>query len=241
MTRLVQPSGLLPGGVIALPAQFEREPRIELGWPGMDAPTPTLDIHLFDDSGSVSAAQGADPVGNRFGEAKRAIDLVAAWSMTTRGKVAVLHFDDPAGASGVHCLNDRRLRQNLADSLRVPLTGAGTSDLSPSLERAEQLAAEHPDHLTTLTIFSDFALTDHEPTAVLSRLLAYPGRVHAVVLGDDPPLDLEGADSVTITHLSAADPPGSFAAALLRSMTATRRGARRSVLHTPPLRKKGTT
>jgi hypothetical protein len=57
--------------------------------------------------------------------------------------------------------------------------------------------------------------------------------VHAVVLGGVTPPDLEAADAVTVTQLSPGDPPGAFAAAIHRSLTATRRASRYSVLHTP--------
>lgn len=238
MTPFIQPSAVLPGGVITLqPELFETEPWVELGWPGFDPPTPTLHIHVFDDSGSVTAAHGADPVGNRFEEAKQAIELVAAWSFTPRAKVAVLHFDNPVGASGVVALNDRRVMTRLAPTLCTPRAGVGTSDLDPSLGEGERLAAAYPDHRVTLTVFSDFALTDVDPQAVLSRLTRFPGHVHAVVLGGQPPLDLFDNSSITFTSLSESDPPGTFAAAIHRSMTATRRGARHSVLHQPRTRR----
>lgn len=231
MSALIQPSGLLPGGVIpAADWTAEREPWIELGWPGLEPKLPCLDIKVFDDSGSVIASQGTDPVGNRFEEAKRAIRLVADWTLTNRSKVAVLHFDHPSGAGGVVPLNDRHLMQRLGPSLRTPIGGSGTSDLLPSLRAAETLAAAHPDHEVRLTVFSDFELTDRDPSEVLSRLLAFPGHVHAVVLGGNPPLDLVG-DTITVTSISPSDPPGTFAAAIHRSMTATRRGRRYSVLH----------
>ncbi|MCC4907781.1 hypothetical protein [Microbacterium sp. cx-59] len=223
----------MPGGIIQtrdFPA--EREPWIELGWPGLEPKRPCLDILLFDDSGSVIAPHGTDPVGNRFSEARRAITQVAEWTATNRSKVAVLHFDHPHGTSGITALNHRHLQRRLEPSLRNP-GGAGTSDLSPSLTALERLAAKHPDHEVRATIFSDFELTDRDPSEVMSRLLAFPGRVHAVVLGGQVPPDLINAPNMTVTPLSQSDPPGTFAAAIHRSLTATRRGTRHSVLHGP--------
>ncbi|MFT4259485.1 hypothetical protein [Microbacterium sp.] len=222
---------LLPGGVLPLrPERFTPEPWVELGWPGLDATRPSLDLILFDDSGSVTAPVGTDPVGGRFREAWQAIRVVGSWSVTNRAKVAVLHFDHPVGASPVVTLSDRHLSTVLEPSLQTPRAGAGTSDLLPSLEAAEILAFEHPGHDVRLTVFSDFELTDADPDAALSSLLAFPGTVHAVVLGGQPPLDLIDAAGVTVTPLRASDPPGSFAAAVHRSLTATRRGRRYSVL-----------
>jgi hypothetical protein len=231
MTPYIHPTGVLPGGVLPVrdfPA--EREPWIELGWPGLEPKLPCLDIFIFDDSGSVIAPQGKDPVGNRFKEAEKAIGLVADWTMTSRSKVAVLHFDHPHGTSGVVPLNDRHLTQKLSPALSNP-GGAGTSDLLPSLIELERLAAAHPDHDVRATIFSDFELTDTDPSEVFSRLLRLPGQVHAVVLGGRVPPDLVDAPNVTVTPLSPEDPPGAFAAAIHRTMTATRRGRRYSVLH----------
>lgn len=232
MTPYIQPSGTLPGGIFPLRADGSvREAWVELGWPGLDPARPCLDIISFDDSGSVTAALGADPVGNRFAEARKAIRLVANWSRSSRSKIAVLHFDHPNGASGVHALTERRLGHKLNASLSRPRLGFGTSNLHPSLTEAERLAAAHPDHDVRLTVFSDFELTDVDPQGVLSRLAAFPGKVHAVVLGEQSPPLLLDVDNITITPLSERDAHGSFAAAILRSLTATRRAARYSVLH----------
>lgn len=232
MTPFIAPARLLPGGILPLRSErFTPEPWVELGWPGLDATRPSLDLLLFDDSGSVTAPVGADPVGGRFLEAWQAIRLVSSWSVTNRAKVAVLHFDHPVGASPVVSLADRHLERTLQPSLQVPRAAAGTSDLLPSLEAAETLASDHPDHDVRLTVFSDFELTDADPGMALTCLLAFPGTVHAVVLGGRPPLDLVDAEGVTVTPLHVSDPPGCFAAAVHRSLTATRRGRRYSVLH----------
>lgn len=231
MTPYIQPSGVLPGGVIPV-RDFprEREPWIELGWPGLEPKRPCLVMLDFDSSGSVIAPQGNDPIGNRFNEARRAIRLVADWTYTSRSKVAVLHFDHPDGASGVGSLNDRRLLQRLDPSLQDP-GGRGISDLLPSLSEMERLAAAHAGHDLVGVIVSDFELSDVDPSEVFTRLRAFPGRIHAVVLGGHVPPDLVGADNITVTPLSAGDPPGAFAAALHRSLTATRVAARHSLLH----------
>lgn len=232
MTPFIQPSGVLPGGVLPLrPERAVREPYVELGWPGIEPKETCLDVFIFDSSGSVIAPLGNDPVGNRFEEAKAAIRLVAQWSFTDRSKVAIIHFDHPRGASGVITLNDRNLARKLAPSLRNP-GGRGISDLLPSTIELERLAREYPDHEVRATIFSDFELTDARPEEVFARLGSFSGRIHAVVLGGLIPPDLV-QDNITVTPLAPADAPGTFAAALLRSMTATRWAARYSVLHTP--------
>jgi len=232
VTPHVHASGVLTGGILPLrPERTVREPYVELGWPGFESKTPSLDLLLFDDSGSVTAPHGTDPVGNRFAEAWNAIRLVADWSHTARAKVVVLHFDHPVGASPVTALNQHHLEDRLRPSLAVPRGGVGTSDLLPSLTAAEHLAVKYSDHDVRLTVFSDFQLTDSDPRLALATLEGFPGPVHAVVLGGGAPRDLDGAANVTVTPLRASDPPGSFAAAIHRSLTATRRGRRYSVLH----------
>lgn len=231
MTQFIWPSGVLPGGVIQTrDLAAERTPWIELGWPGLEPKRPCLDVFIFDSSGSVIAPQGTDPVGNRFEEAKRALKLVADWTFTDRSKVAVLHFDHPQGASEMVALSDRRLVRRLEHSLRNP-GGPGSSNLRPSLAELERLASMHPDHDVRGLIFSDFELLDDNVSEVFSRLLAFPGHIHAVVLGGQVPPDLVDAQNVTVTPLSPDDPPGAFAAAIHRSLTATRRGRRYSVRH----------
>lgn len=234
MTPSLQPPHLRPGGLLPTPFRArtrEKEPWVELGWPGFDPVRPSLDILDFDDSGSVITPGGTDPIGNRFREARKALSVVQTWTFTSRSKAAVLHFDQPcSGTSGVMSLNNWRIDEALDRSLRVPRDGAGTSDLLPSLAEAERLAAGHPDHDVRFTILSDFQLADDDPADVLARLVAFPGEVHAVILNADAPPDLVGPN-ISITRLAHGDPPGALAAAIHRSLTATRRGRRVSLLH----------
>lgn len=234
MTPRIQPPRLQPTGLLPVPVTVygrESEPWIELGWPGLDPVQPSLDILAFDHSGSVTAPGGTDPIGNRFREARHAIRIVQAWSHSRRPKVAVLHFDQPStGDSGVFALTDRTAAMKLGASLRVPPGTAGTSDLGPCLAVAERLAAQYSGHTVRLTILSDFQITDDDPDAVFARLASFPGQVHAVLLNAEAPPDLVG-ENITLTQVGYDDPPGALAAAIHRSLTATRRGRRLSVRH----------
>ncbi len=232
MNPLVQPSRVLLGNTLPVATDTAvREPYVELGWPGLEPRRPCLDVIVFDSSGSVIAPLGNDPVGNRFEEARGAIRLVSQWTLTDRPKVAVIHLDHPLGASGVVALNDRHLARRVNPSLRNP-GGPGTSDLLPSICELERLAVAYPGHDIRATIFSDFELTDARPDEVFTRLGAFPGHVHAVVLGGQIPPDLL-QDNVMVTPLSPEDAPGTLAAAILRSLAASRRSAHHSVLRTP--------
>ncbi len=232
MSGLLHQPGLRPSALLPVPTTIptrSKESWYELGWPGFESRVPCVDIEVFDDSGSVASPQGNDPVGGRYREATRALKVVRAWTHTSKPKVAILHFDDPVGASGVMPLIGATTPARLKAALQVPWGGAGTSDLSPSLSSAERIASAHSDHDVRLTIFSDFEITDRDPSAVFERLRAFPGWVHAVVFNAEPPIELE-ADNITVTQVVSGDPVGSVAAAVHRSLTATRRGARGSLL-----------
>lgn len=203
-----------------------RVEKLQLGWPGFDPARPSLDILDFDHSGSVTAPGGTDPIGNRFREAERAIKTVMKWTTTNRPKVAIIHFDQPStGNSGIVPLMSADAQQRLRGGLCCQADGAGSSDLEPSLTGAEKMAAANSDHDVRLTIFSDFALTDRDPAAVFQRLKVFPGKVHAVVLGNPPPVMLMETN-VMITTIGHTDTPGTLARAMYRSLVATRRRAR---------------
>ena len=234
MTPRLQPPQLRPAGAASarlIRTNQGKEYWVDLGWPGLDPAHPSVDIIDLDHSGSITSIGGTDPIGNRFREAARAIDAVATWSVAKRSKAAVIHFDQPStGNTPVLALNDSGSVRRLKHALRVPAGARGTSDLSPSLTKAEEIAAAHPGHDIRLTILSDFELTDTDPSDVFARLAAFPGEVHAVILNTEPPADLRG-ENITITRLEYSDPPGALAAAIHRSLTATRRGRRLSPLH----------
>ncbi|MBM7472496.1 hypothetical protein [Subtercola frigoramans] len=92
------------------------------------------------------------------------------------------------------------------------------------------MAERYADHDVRLTIFSDFELFDDDLDDIFNRLKGFPGQVHAVVLSAEPPPDLRG-ENISITRISHDDPLGAVAAAVHRSLTATRRGRRLSPLH----------
>jgi len=207
-------------------------------YPGLDPRRPSLDLAVFDNSASITASN--DPVGNRFEEVRRAVKIVAAQCQSSASKVAVIHFDQPSrGDSGIVALNSPFATTRLGFALQVPNGANGSSEMGDSLAKAERLASRYPDHDVRLTILSDFQLMDD--ASIFDRLRSFPGQVHAVVLEADPPLELYG-DNITLTKVLARDPVGAVAAALHRSLTATRPGRRLSAVHaartqpsTPPL------
>lgn len=233
MSDQIRPSGLQPRGMRAHTHPAGRGHRqIRLGFPGYDPLRPCLHILLFDDSWSLASPNGNDPVAQRYREAEKAIRHIAGWTVTSRQRVATLHFDHPDGATGAQRLNSDKQLTALLDSLRMPPEAAGTSDLGPSLKAAHELAADHADEHVTLTVMTDWMLTDLDPSLPFADLRAFPGPVHAVALNAVPPLDLEAMPNVTLTHVASSDPPGMLAAAVAHSLTSTRRARRPATLRT---------
>lgn len=241
----LQPSALLPSPIAASRLFRHRGParrpspetRLLLGDPGRCGEQPTLVITVFDDSGSVTSPAGADPVANRYQEARRALRAVARRCRCGQCLGSVLHFDLVAGVAPTALT--KRLVSGLEAGLRPPADGAGSSVLGPSLAEAYEITARYPEHVSTLVVLSDFELFDPDVGGVLTRLAAFPGDVHAVVLGGRGPDD--GLDPrIQVTPIHHDDPPGALARAVFASLTAHRVGRRLAGSKSPdPTRPRG--
>ena len=234
MSALALQPGWLQAGALQMFAA-DRSPAIpgpiRLPHPGRPAPFPTLLIAVFDDSGSVTSPVGSDPLSGRYEEARQAFQVIAR-----RGSAhelgAVMHFDTPCSGDVGPLPILRRTMLVIRGGLQVPSDSAGSSELRASLHRAQELAAAHPEHRPTLVVFSDFQLFDTEPAAVLSELAAFPGDVHAVVLGGRLPDDVLDPN-IQRTDIRQEDPRGALALALFGSLTLYRPG--RGALPSHPL------
>lgn len=219
------PSRVAPSSV-ARPerrAAVVREPRLDLGDPGRCPGYSCLTICLFDDSGSVAGPTGADPVSNRYQEATLAFQRLARRCRCGRCQAAVVHFDLVGSCSPTRLA--RRVPRPLLEALAVPSQGAGTSFIGPGLAAVARLVEDADDaRELALVAFSDFELFDTDVDRLLGDLAHFPGRIHAVVLGGRRDLVLD--PNVQITRLTAESAPGATARALLRSLTASRPGAR---------------
>lgn len=208
-------SRILRSAVLGSLCSAHRAPSLgDLGPVGRCADRPTLVICICDDSGSVTAPGGTDPISNRYRELEGALRHFARSCRCGHELAAVLHFDSPHGDVGPVPMNRRGMTQ-LLPTLRVPPGGMGTSDLLPSLRRAVDLADDRPEHDVVLVIFSDFYLTDHDPNAVADEVGTFPGPIYACTLGGSQQLPY--AD-----HQIAIDdrsPPGTVARALLGGLT----------------------
>lgn len=221
------PSRLLPvrllGRATPTTATTRHEPTYALGNPGQASRVPTLLIPDFDNSGSVTSPGGTDPLSNRFAEVDRAFSTVAKKG-TRHELAAVLHFDTPSSGEIEPVPITRSGMAQLRRGLSVPSDGAGSSWLGPSLRRAGQFASAHPGHEVTLVVLSDFYLLDADRPAVMAELAAFPGTVHAVVLGGHKVTNMPA--QVSVTNIRRDDPPGAVAKALFASLTQRRPGSR---------------
>lgn len=222
----LRPSQIAGSGVLGYPAPDLPQQRHQLvvGDPGRCPGHPTLTIAIFDDSGSVIAPAGNDPVSNRYAEAKAAFNALARRCRCGRCMVAVLHFDLVGGAGPLPL--KRRVPRAVQRALAIPPDAAGCSLLAPSLAAVARMVENVPNvRSLALVVFSDFQLFDDDPERVLSDLAGFPGEVHAVALGSSP--DITGLDpGITLTRLTSSDAPGALGRALLRSLSHGRRGAR---------------
>lgn len=199
---------------------------IVLGHPGRCPLEPTHLILDFDNSGSVGSAGGNDPIGNRFVEARLAIEAVSRRCRCDRELVSIVHFDYPtSGDVPATPLNRHRSRQ-IERGLAIPPDGAGASLLGPSLKEAYRLAERFPNYQHILCVLSDFLLFDDDLPKVLDDFAAFPGVVHAVVLRANPPARLLEDDRIHVTHVDYVDQPGAVAHAVFGVATTHRRQAR---------------
>lgn len=205
-------------------------PTLFLGNPGSCPDIPTLLIALFDDSPSVTAPGGTDPISARYDEAGQALSHLARHCTCGQCRAAVIHFDlvdgcEPVRLGGRKPARRNRLPQELVRSLRVPSSGSGCSELGAALEQATLLIEASPDCQVSVIVFSDFELLDADPGAVLARLAELDADVHAVLLADRvDPARLDAR--VHVTQIDWDDAPGAAARALMDSLTRRRHGAR---------------
>lgn len=195
---------------------------IRLGDPGSCPPGGTTVAIVLDESASVTTGGGNDPLSQRHTEAALAIHHVAEACRCGRDRISLVSFDigstgyvapQPLTAHGVKRL-DRGL-QRLADWRGL------SSQLGPALDHVAA-GSRRQGEAAAVVVFSDFLLTDPHPSAVLARLRAFPGHVHAVVLGAQPPGVLTADPNVAVTRLTPASPQGSAARAVFNALTVYR-------------------
>ena len=223
MTTRLQPHDVATPRVATRARQTLKLAGIRLGSPGVCSGDATLQIWIFDDSGSVTGVGGTDPMAHRYREARTALRHVARACSCGAERVGIVHFDANKGRvrpSRIGGLGELWLRRGL----QVPIGAPGSSDLLTALQVAEAWADQAADGTSLqMVVFSDFALTDEDPDDVIRRMESFSGEVTACVLG---PGIWPGADPrVQVRHVASSDGGGSFARAVFGELTHHRSGA----------------
>ena len=223
MTTRLQPHDVARPRVATREHRTPNTTKGGLGSPGVCSGDATLQIWIFDDSGSVTGVGGTDPVAQRYREARTALRHVARACSCGVERVGILHFDadkDRVRPTRIGGLGELWLQRGL----QVPIGAQGTSDLLAALQVAEEWADQASDGTSVqLVVFSDFALTDDDPDDVIRRMESFSGEVTACVLG---PGIWPGADSrVRVRHVASSVGRWSFARAVLGELTHDRPGA----------------
>ncbi|ADU00385.1 VWA domain-containing protein [Mycolicibacterium gilvum] len=194
------PAGLLDGqrlpprildvaaGPVSNPHMVSAGPEpIVLGDPGSCPPGGSQTFVIIDSSPSVDDSDGNDPLSRRYDETALAIRHVAEACRCGRDRIALVPFDNGSpGHVAPQPLTPRGVRRLDRGLQRLAATYGMSSQLGPALDRVDTQTVRRGAQ-TGVVVFSDFLLTDQNPTNVLSRLRAFPGHVHVVVLGALPP------------------------------------------------------
>lgn len=200
---------------------------IRLGDSGTCPSGGTMVFIVDDGSPSVADVGGNDPLSRRYAETALAIRHVATACRCKHDRVALVPFDIGAAGHVVPQPLTRHGVQILIRGLERRKSEVGmSSELGPALDRVDGYM-DRSRAAAALVVFSDFLITDQSPTSVLQRLRTFPGYVHAVALGAQPPRVLLADPDVAVTRLSPSSPPGSTAQALFDGLThyRTRGGA----------------
>ena len=218
-SRVASSSLVVPSGR----PQRDSRARYDLGSPGLCSGRANLTICLFDDSGSVAAPAGNDPLSNRYREAATAFRALARRCLCGRCRAAVLHFDLVGGCGPTPMRWP--LSMAITGALRTPSQAEGSSLIGPGLAEVSRLV-QHDDGRSdlTLVVFSDFELFDPDADRLLADMAHFPGSVHAVALGTGNRATFDPV--VEVTHLTYESAPGATARALMRSLSSGRIGAR---------------
>lgn len=189
---------------------------VPLGDPGGCPPTGSTVYVVLDQSPSVASEGGNDPLSRRHQETALAIAQVASACRCRQDRVGLIPFS--VGSPG-HVPPQPLARPGMRRLRRGLRAGCGSSSsMLPALRFVERDARDRRGPLA-LVVFSDFLLTDSSPSDVISRMCAFPGSVHAVVLGAAPPQALLRHPHVTVTRLTPNSPRGAAAQAVFDGLT----------------------
>lgn len=190
---------------------------------------PTMQLFLTDLSPSLGYGgnPGNDPAGLRHPALLAAARHVARACRCGHEYLQVLSFD-LHGDFDIGPLTFKRADMaTLTAAMESHNYGSGCSTLGPALTAATNILSDW-DGPATVTVMSDFALTDPHSIGLLGDL---PAHVHAVVFTAPPPVELIAVtDHVEVTHVAPTDTVDAVAHAIHAQLIhhrPTGRGSRR--------------
>jgi hypothetical protein len=200
---------------------------IQFGSCGRCSGYPIDHFIISDLSGSLggNGAAGNDPAGLRHAAALRASEDVARTCRCGHERLTIWSFDLNSPLDVGPVTLDRHGIPILGAALNDPNIGWGMSTLGPALTAARSRAEQAPGR-TTLTVMSDFLLTD--TPHILDDLVEFPAdSIHAIVLTAPVPDRLAEHQHVTVTHANWDDDPATVAYAIHTELTRYRTHDRR--------------
>jgi hypothetical protein len=189
---------------------------------------PTINIAITDLSPSLGYGgnPGNDPAGLRHPALLVAARHVARACRCGREFIEVISFD-LHGEFDIGPLSFNRAdMRTLTTAMESTNYGSGCSTLGPALQTATRALAGWAG-LATVTVMSDFELTDPDS---ISRLGDLPAHVHAVVFTSSVPHQLERLTDagITVTTVAPTDPVEIVAHAIHHELTHHRPTSRRT-------------
>lgn len=188
---------------------------------------PTLQLFLTDLSPSLGYGgnPGNDPAGLRHPALLAAARHVARACRCGHEHLQVLSFD-LHGDFDIGPLTFKRADMaTLTAAMESRNYGSGCSSLGPAVTAAAEILSDW-DGPATVTVMSDFELTDPHSISLLGDL---PAHVHAVVFTSPVPAELNDLDDqVEITHVAPTDSIDTVAHAIHSQLIHHRPSGRRS-------------
>lgn len=197
-----------------------------LGNPGTCSGKPVRHIVLNDRSASLGGAGvgGADPIGLRYLSLLRAVEKIATSCRCRKEELELISFDLRSSFDLAPTPMHKKSIGKIRSALTTEDRGCGISTLAPAIAEATT-SLDGFRGRSTLTVFSDWFLTDTEQ-AVADLLALEVDHLHVVALSAPAPSGISESAQVTVTEASWSDDPALVAEAVFEVFVAQRKPPR---------------
>lgn len=178
---------------------------------------PQITIPVLDVSGSVIAANGADPSGRSFNEARDLARALSEAPCTRDDRFGAVIFADQAVELPPTLITSQSIIEKTLVRPPRQEIGGGT-DITRAIDLVDQVAQRYPQADVTAVVLSDMQADSHD--ALRARLeTTTVDHIHLVALGDYDPRHNSSFD--TVTDLASVE-RGDVASALVDAINASR-------------------